>query len=79
MTVLDRLTQIFRVTFKDEEIVVGRSTTAEDIEDWDSLTHVVLIMAVEKEFSIRFSASEIASLENVGDLITVIEAKNGGN
>jgi acyl carrier protein len=77
MSVIDRLQTVFRQTFHDETIVIAPETTAEDIEAWDSLSHVGLIMAVEKAFGIRFNATEIASLENVGALAEVIRQRAG--
>jgi acyl carrier protein len=70
--VLDRLNQVFREVFDDEELTVTEKTTAQDVEGWDSLTHVTLLVNVEKVFGVRFSSSEIASLKNVGELIDLI-------
>jgi len=70
--VLNRLNQVFREVFDDEELTVTEKTTAQDVEGWDSLTHVTLLVNVEKVFGVRFSSSEIASLKNVGELIDLI-------
>lgn len=71
-----RLTGVFREEFDDDEIVLASDTTAEDIEEWDSLSNVVLLIAIEQAFGgIKFSTGEIANLKNVGELIVVIGKK----
>lgn len=75
MDTKDRLEQVFRNVFEDDEIEISNETTAEDIDAWDSLTHVQLIVAVEKEFSLKFSTVEVMKLKNVGDFIALIEKK----
>lgn len=75
MEVKKELQEIFRDIFDDEELVITEETTAEDIEDWDSLTHIQLIVAIEKKFQIKFSAAEIKSSENVGEFVKMIEEK----
>ncbi len=71
----ERLQEVFRRVFDDGEIVIEEDTTADDIEDWDSLTHVQLILAVEEEFHAKFSTAEIMRLKNVGEFIRLIEKK----
>lgn len=61
-----RLNEVFRDVFDDDSIVVKPATTADDIEDWDSLEHITLISAVEKEFGMKFKMGEISSMKNVG-------------
>ncbi len=77
---LSRLAEIFQDVFDDGEIAVSRRTSAADIEAWDSLMHVNLVLAAEREFNIRFSSTEVAQLLNVGELADLIDAKadNGG-
>ncbi len=75
MNVTEQLTEIFRDLFDDEDIVLSRGMTADDIEDWDSLTHIQLMSLCEKEFQIKFSTVEMMHLKNVGDLIDMIEKK----
>jgi len=75
MNVTEQLTEIFRDLFDDEEIVLTREMTADDIEDWDSLTHIQLMSICEKEFHLKFSTVEMMHLKNVGDLIDMIEKK----
>ena len=74
--VYERLTNVFLDVF-DEEVSLTDQTTAEDVEGWDSLSHIRLILAVEKEFRVRFAASEVGMLKNVGELVGLIEAKAG--
>jgi acyl carrier protein len=70
---LERLNEVFREVFDNEDLSVTPATTAKDIEGWDSLMHVTLVVNVEKAFGVRFSSSEVASLKNVGELIQLIE------
>src|SRR5271168_4677222 len=70
-----RLTQTFRTTFGKRDIQLTRDTTANDIKEWDSLMHINLIVAVEKEFQVRFTTLEVMSLNNVGDLADTIARK----
>lgn len=66
---LSRLTSIFRDIMDDEEINLTDATTADDIEDWDSLTNIQLIVAIEKEFGIRIKSGQIQSWSNVGEMV----------
>ncbi len=75
METTERLQEVFRDVFDDDDIVISNETTAEDIESWDSLTHVQLIVAVEKEFSVKFSTVEVMKLKNVGEFIELINKK----
>jgi acyl carrier protein len=70
-----RLQDIFRDVFDDESINLTPQLSANDVDGWDSLTHIRLIMTVQKEFKIKFSAAEIGKLENVGDLTRLIKAR----
>ncbi|MBF0478527.1 MAG: acyl carrier protein [Candidatus Omnitrophica bacterium] len=71
----DRLNKVFQNVFNDDTIQVQESTTAQDIEQWDSLMHITLIVAVEKEFKIRLNTSEVGKLQNVGALIKILEER----
>ncbi len=75
MNIKETLEKIFRDVFEDEDIILTESTTAEDIEDWDSLTHIQLIEEIEQEFKIKFTLQEITGLKNVGEFITLVERK----
>ena len=70
-----RLNSVFQDVFDDESIEVTDTTTADDIEDWDSLEHINLVAAVEKEFKIKFSMGQIVSMKNVGEMINIILEK----
>ena len=70
-----KLNAVFQDVFDDEEINVTETTTADDIEDWDSLEHISLMAAVEKEFSIKFSMGQIVSMKNVGEMTDLILSK----
>ena len=73
--IVDRLVSIFRSVFDDDSLVIQPSTSASDIPDWDSQTHIILILAVEQEFGVRFRTSELDLLRNVGDFVKLIGAK----
>lgn len=70
--VISELNEIFRDLFDDDDIVVTRKTTADDIDDWDSLEHINLIGAVERKYKIRFTMKEVSSMKNVGEMIDII-------
>ena len=73
--VFERLNEVFRDVFDDETIVVGETTTANDIEDWDSLEHINLMAAVESEFAIKFSMGQVVTMKNVGEMADIILQK----
>ena len=75
MTTLEQLTPIFRQVFDDESIVITRKTTADDIDGWDSLSHMNLVAAVELKFNIRFALGELQALRNVGEMVDLVEKK----
>jgi acyl carrier protein len=75
VTILERLNQIFREVFDDESLVVEPTTTARDVDGWDSLMHVTLLVNVERAFQLKFTSSEIGRLQNVGQLVELIEAR----
>ena len=70
--VMNRLENVFRDVFDDDRIVILENTTAADIEDWDSLEHINLIAAVEKEFGMRFTMKEVSGMKNVGEMLDII-------
>jgi acyl carrier protein len=75
--VLTRLTAVFRDTFDDDTIEISNATTASDVEEWDSLAHITLILGVEREFKIKFKAAEVGSFANVGEMIALIAQRSG--
>lgn len=75
--IFEKLNLVFRDVFDDEDIVVTEVTTANDIEDWDSLEHINLIIEVEKAFGIKFSMGEVNTMKNVGEMAELIEKKLG--
>lgn len=75
MDIIVELQEIFRDIFDEEDLVISRDTTAEDIEDWDSLTHMQLIVEIEKKYNIKFTTAEIKKAANVGEFIDIIEEK----
>jgi len=70
--VFNKVTDIFRDVFDDEELVISDATNADEIEDWDSLEHISLIVSMEKEFGVKFDIKTVNSLENVGQMIDLI-------
>ena len=73
--VFERLNEVFRDVFDDESITVNDQTTADDIEDWDSLEHINLMAAVESEFGIKFSVGQVVTMKNVGEMVDIILQK----
>ena len=71
--IFEKLNEIFRDVFDDETITVTAETTAADIDDWDSLTHISLLSAVEDEFGFTFDMRSVQELKNVGDMADLIE------
>ncbi len=70
-----RLTKLFEDVFDEDSITLTPQLSAKDVDGWDSLTHIRLILTIEKAFNIKFSTSEIGKLQNVGDLVTLIETR----
>jgi acyl carrier protein len=68
-------TNVFRETLDVDDLVLTPQLTARDVEGWDSLNHILLVVAVEQRFGIRFNTGEIDGLENVGQFIELIESK----
>jgi acyl carrier protein len=73
--IYDRLTNIFEEVFDDESIRVTAELSADDVAGWDSLTHIRLMVTIEKAFKIKFSTAEIGRLENVGELVALIKTR----
>ncbi len=75
MDTIEELNAIFQRVFQDDELRVSRTTTAKDVDGWDSVRHVSLMVAVEQAFKLKFTSREVASLKNVGELVDLIAAK----
>ena len=73
--VLEKLAAIFNDTLDTEDIVLTDASKADDVEGWDSLTHIQLVVAVEKYFKCRFTSKEIQSWKNVGEMVDSIQGK----
>ncbi|MBI1185983.1 MAG: acyl carrier protein [Alphaproteobacteria bacterium] len=76
--VYDKLTSLLQDVFDDDDIVATPDLAAADVDGWDSLAHVRVILAVEKAFNVKFKAAEINVMKNVGDLANSISAKLAG-
>jgi len=70
-----RLSEIFQDVFDEDHIEVTPELSAKDVDGWDSLTHIRLILTIEKAFGVKFSTSEIGKLENVGALVSLIKSR----
>ena len=70
--ITEKLNEVFRDVFDNEDITVTDATTADDIEEWDSLEHISLISAVEKTFKMRFTMKEVSGMKNVGEMINIL-------
>jgi acyl carrier protein len=70
-----RLTPIFEDVFDEDDMEVSPTLTANEVEGWDSLSHIRLIIAIEKEFGIRFRTTEVNSFRDVGELVELLKGK----
>jgi len=73
--ILKELESIFRTVFDDDSIQINNKTTADDIEEWDSLMHIHLMISIESKFSVKFETSEVVNLLNVGEFVDSLENK----
>ncbi len=71
-----KLTNIFHDVFDDESIQVTPQLTADDVDEWDSLSHIRLVLAIEKKFGLKFSAAEVGRLKNVGEFVELIQSRS---
>jgi acyl carrier protein len=78
MSTKETLNQIFRMVFDDDSIEIAPEMTANDVDGWDSLSHINLITAIESKFNFRFTQKELMKQKNVGDLIADIDRKLAG-
>ncbi|MBF0419909.1 MAG: acyl carrier protein [Magnetococcales bacterium] len=74
--VLKILTKIFRGVFDDDQLLISETTSAADIDEWDSLAQINLVLGIEATFDLKFDPSEIEVLENIGDMVQLIIRKN---
>lgn len=75
--ILAEINTVFRNVFEDQSLQVGLTTSADDVEDWDSLTHATLISEVQDHFKVKFKISEVLKFNNVGDMVALIQEKLG--
>ena len=75
MGLINELQEIFRDIFDEDDLVLTADMSADDIEDWDSLTHMQLIIAIEKKYNIKFTTDEIIEANNVGEFVHILEGK----
>jgi acyl carrier protein len=73
--ILQRLNEIFQEVFDDDDLTIKPEYSAEDVDGWDSLTHIRMLLTVEKSFAVKFSTSEVGHLQTVGDLVKLIQSK----
>jgi acyl carrier protein len=73
--ILNHVQNIFRDIFDDDFMIVEDKTNSEEVEDWDSLNHINLVSAIEKELKIKFSLGELTSLKDVGEMVDLIIKK----
>lgn len=73
--IMEKVRKIFWDVFDDDSLVIEDSTNSSDIEDWDSLEHIALIVSMEKEFNLKFDLKEVNELENVGEMVDLIASK----
>ena len=79
MTTVETLNRIFQMVFDDDSLQVYPEMTANDVDGWDSLSHVNLILAIETNFCIKFTQKELLKQKKVGDLMADIDRKLSGN
>ena len=75
--ILTKITDVVRDELDEDDIVLTPETKARDVEGWDSLAHVRIVVAVEQEFGVRFDMAEITNLDSVGDLVTLVQTTAG--
>ena len=73
--IFEKITVIFREEFDDDSLIIVDETNSADIEDWDSLAHVELVMTMEHEFNMKFNIKEVGKLKNVGEMVDLIISK----
>jgi acyl carrier protein len=75
--VTEKLTEVFRDVFDDDELTIFPEMTAKDVDEWDSLMHITLVLSVEKAFGVKLNAAEVGKLENVGQMVDLLVKRAG--
>lgn len=75
LALIEKLSKVFQDTFDNSQLVLTDSLTANDVDNWDSLSHMILIVEIEKVFDIKFKLKELNKMNNVGALIEIIQSK----
>lgn len=73
--IMEGITEVFRDILDNKTLVLQDETTAADVENWDSLNHIDLILAIERKFKVRFTTREVTGLRNVGELAALVQQK----
>ncbi len=73
--ITDKLTSVFRTVFENEDLTLTDEMTANDVDNWDSLTHMILVTEIEKDFEVKFKLKDLNKMKNVGNLIEVLISK----
>jgi acyl carrier protein len=74
-SLLPEVQEIFRAVFDQPDLVITRESNASTVDDWDSLTHINLVVAVSKKYNVRFALGELGELKNVGDMLDLVQRK----
>lgn len=72
---IEDLSEVFKIVFDDDEMIVNEESSANDVEGWDSMTHVLLLSAIEEKYGIEFNQKEIRKFQTVGDLLNSVNNK----
>ena len=75
--IYETLNQVFREVLEDDTIKLTPQTTAEDVDGWDSMNHIFIVVELEKRFKVKFHAAEMEELKNVGELVSLLEDRLG--
>ena len=76
MDILNEIDKIFREFFDDEALAINRETSRDNLEEWDSLAHLNLIIIIEKHFGVKFMIDEIPEIRSIGEIVDLIKAKS---
>lgn len=74
--ILASVATILKDTFDEQSLIITNETSAEDVDEWDSLSHIELISNIESHFKVRFALGELQDLKNIGDMVELIASKN---